>query len=347
MTPFHVLRTASRSFAVHAGASSGSSHSRVAAARAGALLVVSRAIVRSCIWLACIAAANAPAHAQGGTIYKVFYLGGQSNMEGFGYVDELPDSLRGGMEEVRIFHGNTAEDGATVDGRGIWAPLQPGHGRGFSSDGRSNTYSDRFGPELAFAARLREHFPMDHIALIKYARGGTSIDTLVHGNGTWDPDYASGGGINQYDHFLATLRHAFQEGDIDGDGLVDTLVPAGIVWMQGESDAAYTVEAARRYGDHLTRLMALMRAAMRVDDLPVVIGRISDSGQAEDGLVWPHGGIVRESQATFARRDARAELVTSTDEYGYSDRWHYDTRGYIDLGTKFADAYVRILRKEP
>lgn len=47
--------------------------------------------------------------------------------------------------------------------------------------------------------------------------------------------------------------------------------------------------------------MDLFRAAFRVDDLPAVIGRISDSGQVEGGAegekVWTHGEIVRKAQA--------------------------------------------------
>jgi lysophospholipase L1-like esterase len=129
--------------------------------------------------------------------------------------------------------------------------------------------------------------------------------------------------------------------DIDGDGEDDTLVPRGIVWMQGESDASYSVAIAERYEDHLARLMDLVRAALRVYDLPVVVGRISDSGideEEQDGRVWNHGGIVREAQASFVARDGHAALVTSTDDYAYSDRWHYDSAGYIDLGRQFATA---------
>ena len=48
--------------------------------------------------------------------------------------------------------------------------------------------------------------------------------------------------------------------------------------------------------------------------------------------------FVREAQAAFVEKDARAALVTSTDDYGYSDPYHYDTAGYIDLGRQFADA---------
>jgi hypothetical protein len=276
--------------------------------------------------------------------YRLYYLGGQSNMDGYGYVRDLPEDQRGAVDGVMIFHGNMAPDAVAVDGKGVWAALQPGHGAGFTSDGHSNQYSDRFGVEVTFGRRLKELFPDDGIALIKYSRGGTSIDqAAARGFGCWEPDFQEGEGaglgINQYDHFLATLRSALADPDIDGDGEADQLVPAGIIWMQGESDAALTPEVAEKYEQNLKRLMDLIRAALRVDDLPVAIGRISDSGQDNnDGHVWDYGDIVRQAQADFVAHDGAAALVTSTDNYGYSDPYHYDSAGFADLGRQFADA---------
>ncbi len=88
--------------------------------------------------------------------------------------------------------------------------------------------------------------------------------------------------------------------------------------------------------------MDLIRASLLTDDLPVVIGRISDSGDYPEGLVWKYGEIVRAGQAAFVEKDKRAGLVTSTDGYGYSDRWHYNSEGYLDLGTKFAQALWKL-----
>ena len=77
------------------------------------------------------------------------------------------------------------------------------------------------------------------------------------GLGSWEADFVGGpqqySGINQYDNFLSTLKNAFAERDIDGDGTSDTLIPAGILWMQGESDAA-TAAVAGRYERNLKRL---------------------------------------------------------------------------------------------
>lgn len=275
--------------------------------------------------------------------YHVYFLGGQSNMDGLGHVSDLPDALQQPVPDTVIFHGNSSPDNTAIDGNGIWTRLRPGHGAGFTSNGVANQYSGNFGPELTFAARLKEQKPTANIALIKYSRGGTSLDCgAAQEFGCWDPDFRGENGVNQYDHFLATLRHAFATSDIDGDGVEDKLVPAGIVWMQGESDASFTQAIALGYEENLKRLMDLMRAALQVDDLPVVIGRISDSGQDDDGIVWTHGDLIREAQAAFVKQDARAALVTATDAYGYSDLFHYDSAGYLDLGWQFAEAMLTL-----
>jgi hypothetical protein len=247
------------------------------------------------------------------------------------------------MDGVVIFHGNPAPDDSMNGGQGVWRALRPGHGVGFSFDGRQNTYSERFGVELTLAQRLRELDPGAPIALIKYSRGGTSIATEAAGQfGSWDPDYGDRSGVNQYDHFLATVRNAMADRDVDDDGVPDVLVPAGIVWMQGESDGGHTAETALAYLENLTRLMDLTRAAFHADDLPVVIGRISDSGQDGDGLVWDYGDVIRAAQAAFVERDAAAAHVISTDGYDYSDPWHYDSQGYLDLGRRFAEALIAL-----
>lgn len=279
--------------------------------------------------------------------YDVYLLAGQSNMDGYGLNKDLPDDLEKPRPDVMIFHGATGADGDASAGRGIWAKLQPGHGAGFTSDGKANHYSDRFGVELSFAARLRALRPDRRIAIIKYSRGGTSISIEARGGaGCWHPDFNLGEGatrgVNQYDHCLATIRNAFAQRDIDGDGKDDQLNPAGIVWMQGESDAYLSADIANAYEKNLARLMDLLCAAMRVDDLPVAVGRISDSGQDKsDGKIWNFGEIVRKAQEAYCDSHENAKLVASTDGYRYSDPYHYDSAGFVDLGKQFAEAIAK------
>ena len=289
------------------------------------------------------AALATPAPAAAAGEYALYLLSGQSNMDGYGRLEELPPELAGEQAGVVIFHGNTSEDGTPEDGRGRWETLRPGHGVGFTSDGETNVPSGAFGVELSFARRLAELEPGRPVALVKYSRGGTSIAAAAAGSfGCWDPDFdggeGAGAGVNQYDHCLATLRRALAVRDVNGDGEDDVLVPAGILWMQGESDAAHGPDIALAYEANLGRLMDLLRAALRVDDLPVAVGRISDSGRGAGGRTWAWGETVRAAQQAWCEADGAAALVTSTDDYGYSDPWHYDGAGYVDLGERFAEA---------
>lgn len=280
-----------------------------------------------------------------GNEYHLYYLGGQSNMDGYGYVSDLPSDLSGEIEGVMIYHGNTSGDNTEVDGRGLWGTLCPGHGAGFSSDGITNKYSDRFGLELSFAEKLKQLFPDEKIAIIKYSRGGTSIDTSAAGwFGAWLPAYTGGNGINQYDHFMAAAKGALAVKDIDGDGKDDRLIPSGIIWMQGESDANNEY-ATSIYKENLALLVDSIRSLFSAPGMPVAIGRISDSHNDADSLVWTWGDAVREAQAKYVSEDGHAALVTSTDNYGYSDPWHYDSKGYLDLGEKYAEAIAGLRRR--
>lgn len=272
-----------------------------------------------------------------GSEYKLYFLGGQSNMEGYGYVEELPADLNKTFTDSYIYHANPTPDDSLPEGKGMWSLLQPGHGGGYSTDGINNNYSDRFGCELSFADKMKELDPGSKIAILKYSLGGTSIDKeAARYFGSWDPSYMDGEGINQYDHFLAAVDKALSIKDIDGDGREDDLIPSGIIWMQGESDADVTAEIANRYYDNLKELVSLMREALGGGEIPVVIGRISDSGLDSTGVVWDHGAIVRAAQHKLVKEDPNAAIVTETDNYSYSDPWHYDSDGFIDLGQRFA-----------
>ena len=247
---------------------------------------------------------------------KVFYLGGQSNMEGFGYVKNLPESLKKKNKDFFIYQGNPVGDNDASGGLGKWDVLQPGHGTGFSSDGKINILSERFGVELSLAKKLQELYPNQKLAFIKYARNGSSIDSSgTAGFGAWEPDFKGGKGMNQYDYFLKTVNAAMAVKDINGDGVEDVLIPSGIIWMQGESDADKTEAIANQYCSNLKRLMDLMRATFRNNDLPIVIGKISDSGDIEGGKVWKYGELVQYSQEKFAATQPNVAIVRTTNSY--------------------------------
>ncbi len=276
---------------------------------------------------------------------KVFFLGGQSNMQGYGFNKDLPNDLKKKFENVYIFQGNNVEDNKPNAGLGIWDNLQSGHGTDFSSDGKTNKLSDRFGIELSFAKKIQEYYPKQKIAIIKYSRNGSSIDIFgAPYFGTWDTEAISKTGKNQFDYFLTTVNNALSVRDINNDGIEDIMVPVGILWMQGESDAN-NEEVATRYYNNLKKLMDLMRATFRNNDLPVVIGKISDSGDDKDGKVWDYGELVQFAQEKYARIQKNVAIIRSTSSYKYSDKYHYDSNGYIDLGIQLANAIYQLKTK--
>jgi len=87
---------------------------------------------------------------------RVFYLGGQSNMIGFGTINELPSDLNKEFKNVFMYEGNSVGDEQQHGGIGKWEVLKPGYGIGFSTDGIKNNYSNRFGIELSFAKNTKE-----------------------------------------------------------------------------------------------------------------------------------------------------------------------------------------------
>ena len=300
-------------------------------------------LVSCCIMLVCSSITQSQTPEK--EVFCLFFLGGQSNMEGHGLNAELTDSLNTIDEQVWVFHGHPTGDENPKGGLGKWDNLKPGNGAGFTSDAVRNKLSHKFGPELSFGKKMQELYPNQKIAIIKYAKGGSSIDSLAARNfGSWEMDYQSNSGINQFDHFLTTVNGALSIRDIDGNGIEDVLVPSGIIWMQGESDAVLTEAIAKRYHSNLKRLMDLIRATFRDDDIPVVIGKISDSGIDNNGKTWKYGELVQYAQEEYVRKDKNAAIVRDTRNYDYSDPYHYNSKGYIDLGIKFAEA-IYILNK--
>lgn len=271
--------------------------------------------------------------------YDVYLLAGQSNMDGLGLISELPDDLSQTLDAVPIYNPNRTADEIQTNEMGHWESLRPGHGSGYGLDANGSIYSDKFGIELTFARRMLELNPDQNIALFKYAKGGASIHPeAANEYGSWIPDFGKGNGINQWDHFKFHYKRAMAIRDIDGDGVEDILRPAGILWLQGESDAVYTPAIAESYLENLTQLMYAIRHEAGIEDLPIVISRISESNMGENGTLLTYGSIVQEAQSTFADSDAHSLYIDPPDGHGWVDPWHYDSQTYIELGKRFADA---------
>lgn len=227
---------------------------------------------------------------------KVYLLGGQSNMVGVGQAAELVAPYKKAQDDVRFWSG------------GKWAPLA--------------MYGRTFGPELSFGHAIKKARPDQDIYLVKYAAGGTALYN------DWSP---AGNGGPQYNQFMKTAKAALA--NLDKAGTKYEI--AGMLWMQGESDAHE--KRAADYEKNLRAFIAHMRESFETPEMPFIIGRVKDfyggkSGQAK---------IVRDAQEKVAKTTDHVEWF-DTDKYSLKDPGHYNGAGLFELGKDFAKAILAI-----
>jgi len=189
--------------------------------------------------------------------------------------------------------------------QGIWQDLQPGLGGN----------SSKFGPEVTFGHDIADVQSGENIVLIKYAVSGTSL---------WN-DWRATDGV-EYINFINAVD----------DALLSVSDPeiAGLVWMQGESDAYplhSTLAYAEAYEQNLTTFIQAVRSEFGVPDMPFVIGQISDSS------VWTWGDIVQQAQLTVSQTIQNTALVVTSDLGLKADEMHYNSQGTVQLGRRFAN----------
>ena len=147
----------------------------------------------------------------GGKIYHVYFLGGQSNMEGYGRVGHLRGEHAQTHDAIRIFTGNPQGDNGENGGHGRWTALRPGFGQKFSASSERVKRSRYFGPEITFGLEMARLNPDQNIAIIKYARGGSSLAFDAPNFGTWSPDRETFG-TDRVHEILASGRDQTAEG---------------------------------------------------------------------------------------------------------------------------------------
>jgi len=131
------------------------------------------------------------------TPLPLYVLAGQSNMSGWGRVDELPEAMM--LPQADVYYYT--------------------RGAGF---GYLRTTDDDFGPELGFgwtmSAALRQP-----LAIVKYTKGSSTLAE------DWNPDLDD----NTYSLLLAHVAKARRYWEAAGY----EVQVAGIVWQQGEDDS--------------------------------------------------------------------------------------------------------------
>ncbi len=235
----------------------------------------------------------------------VYLLGGQSNMVGIGQVNALPPSQRVEQDDVWIYWS----------GWPAWRGLQP------SSD-YSDGYGSYMGPEVAFGRAIADALPDRDVFLIKHGVGGTDLAEFWY-PGVDDADPSMGEG---YEVWLQTVRDGLAA--LNDEGVEYEI--AGMIWMQGESDATYE-PWADAYADNLAGFIQRVREDVEVEGLRFSLGLIDGRDLAA------YRETVRAAQQAVAAADERVFAFETEDLGTYpTDGWHYQGTGLRVMGQRFA-----------
>jgi hypothetical protein len=183
-----------------------------------------------------------------------------------------------------------------------------------------------FGPEIGFAHEISRHFPNDTIKLIKFAVGGTSLFA-------WDPIWNAAKANSTRNVSAGPLfKKLITTVNIQFDANTDQL--AGILWMQGEADAKY-LPAAKQYAGNLNRFVNALRSELKSPNALFVMGSVNPPLD-----LFPSTAIVQHAQKVSASRIRNLRLVRTDDLDKRNDHLHYNTAGQLELGKRFARAYL-------
>ncbi len=250
-------------------------------------------------------------------IVQVYLQAGQSNADGRAATSDLPSNpvdLLQPQDDVEFFF-HTQGGSHALDS--TLTTLRPGMSE-----------TSGFGPEVTFGRNMADFFGDDSdtmVAVIKYANGGTNLYSQWKAGGTAD---TSGDG-SEYVTFQNTVSAGLAA--IEAAHPDDLVEIAGMIWMQGETDAGSAATAAA-YETNLTDFIADIRATYG-SDLPFAIGQLS-SGQT--ALNATNLEAVRTGQSNVAANDPLTALV-ATDTFSLkSDHLHFDGAGQQALGSAFA-----------
>jgi len=113
----------------------------------------------------------------------------------------------------------------------------------------------------------------------------------------------------------------------------------GIIFLQGESDAAHEDDATH-WAERFGRVVTAFRRDLGAD-VPIVIGQIGELAG------FPYQAIVREQQAQAAATYPGVAMITTLDEKMGPDGVHFRVEAYEDIGTRFAEAWGPLRRSFP
>jgi hypothetical protein len=296
--------------------------------------------------LATTALSAGMASAEGKTV-KVFFLVGQSNMEGKGnpiHIDTYKDDPLIKPSYAGLKDGDKWK---VRDDVWITYPTKPGGAKhGPLTVGYGTKGVDSIGPEFGFGHGVGNGLPVP-VVLIKIAWGGKSLavdfrppgapptqaelDALLARARKRKPETTLAEVKERYGHYYREMiRHAKQELNNLGKtfpNLKDHQVEiAGFVWHQGFNDVINRDLRANKYADYtrwLGQFIKDVRKDLGAPKMPFVIGELSTGG-------IPNRGDFQIAQANTAKLPGFKGNVTFVPTAEYYDTKAHElyTKGY-------------------
>lgn len=260
---------------------------------------------------------------------RVFVLAGQSNMEGYGTIND-PENDPGSL--VDVIQNDIDGDWSKIGQVNDWNVLEDAF-LYFDKNGetiKSNitvgqgAYSDLIGPELMFAHQLDEYYD-DPVLIIKTAWGGKNLAV------DFRPPSAGGTTGEYYNEMIQIVQDVTQNlgTEFPEIGITDFEI-SGFAWFQGWNDGE-TNDFLNEYESNLNHLVNDVRSDFGNPRLPIVIANSGHGGYTISNDLW-----VQRMQTIVS---VAQENVGCNDTI-YGGRVGFvDTKGYyLDAADSPADA---------
>lgn len=255
---------------------------------------------------------------------KVFFLAGQSNMDGraraYNLTTEDKGRIKKAQQNVTLFYNHR-------DPVPFQATKVADHiARKFEAD-------TLFGPELFFGIKMSETYPNHKIILIKRARGGMSL------YGAWNPEWSEDKAklMNElnapklYSDFISYAKSILSELEPNSYEI------CGMLWVQGETDSGkrFGPLPAESYEANLNKLIAGIRTEFALPNLPFLMFQVGN-------------GKVVEGMKNIAEADEYVSLIPQSNNKKSKDYYpknpppigHYVYESMKRIGILFFERYI-------
>ena len=175
------------------------------------------------------------------------------------------------------------------------------------------------GLALSFAQSILKTTPDIRIGLIPCAVGGSSIEQ-------WQPGKIhQQTGISPYDAMIKRIHIAQKNGQLQA-----------ILWHQGESDSKKDLTGS--YEDKLYSFIVGLCDTLHSPGLPFIAGELGPFYSEKN----PHARDINVALHNLKSRIDNYDVVSASGLTHKGDSTHFDTLSLLELGKRYADAFITI-----